>query len=870
MTDRRESAYRRYRQRGAGPMTAALLYAGILLAWLVLRLDSPQWQHVLAHWRHHYPHLAGKRPSLGDPLRGVLQTMWLILVKPPHEVMQRPTPQQRLRSSLQPCGLFLSRLWRSSRIVVIKAVRSLPRRIRVSPGVRQTRQRLRTLSSRTHTLLLWLVALVGLVIALLCITSPFDLVSQFLFVLALWALALLMRHLPGRFPTLMLVILSITISSRYLWWRYTSTLNWTSTLDLVLGLILLLAETYSWIVLILSFIQSAWPLQRKPTPLPSDTSQWPTVDLLIPTYNEDLAVVRTTVLAALGMDWPEDKLKIHILDDGNRSEFRDFAHYAGVGYITRTDNRGAKAGNLNNALRQLDGELVAIFDCDHIPVRAFLQMTVGWFLRDPHMALVQTPHHFFSPDPFEHNLSNFRRIPNEGELFYGLVQDGNDLWDAAFFCGSCAVLRRTALDEIGGFATQTVTEDAHTSLRLHRAGWRSAYIRIPLAAGLATDSLAAHIRQRIRWARGMVQIFRTDNPLLGKGLGFFQRLCYTNAMLHFLSGLPRLVFLTAPLGFLLLHAYVIYAPALLLLLYVLPHMVHASLVNSRIQGAYRRTFWGEIYESVLAWYILWPTTVALFSPRHGAFNVTVKGHTKQESWLDWHIVRPYLLLALLNVTGLGFAVWRLFTGPAHEVGTVIISSLWVIYNLLLIGAAIVVAAEARQVRRSHRVRTRLPAAVRLTGGYLYPCTLNDFSEGGVGLAMTHPRLIEAGAEVDLVLARGDEEFVFPARVMRCSGDHVGLVLGELSLQQQIDFVQCTFARADNWLGWTDGRLRDRPMRGFLDILALGAKGYQRLIEYAPSRVRTPLRPLARALRWLWSFAPRHPQAISYDERMSAT
>ncbi|MDI9229739.1 glycosyltransferase family 2 protein, partial [Serratia bockelmannii] len=160
-------------------------------------------------------------------------------------------------------------------------------------------------------------------------------------------------------------------------------------------------------------------------------------------------------------------------------------------------------------------DYVAIFDCDHVPTRSFLQLTMGWFLKDHRLAMLQTPHHFFSPDPFERNLGRFRQTPNEGSQFYGLVQDGNDTWDAAFFCGSCAVLRRTALDEIGGIAVETVTEDAHTSLRLHRQGYTSAYIRIPQAAGLATESLSAHIGQRIRWARGMVQIFRLDNPLFG-------------------------------------------------------------------------------------------------------------------------------------------------------------------------------------------------------------------------------------------------------------------------------------------------------------------------------------------------------------------
>ncbi|MGH8377167.1 MAG: glycosyltransferase, partial [Pseudomonas sp.] len=343
----------------------------------------------------------------------------------------------------------------------------------------------------------------------------------------------------------------------------TATLNWNHPLDLVCGLLLLAAESYSWVILIFGYIQTCWPLDRKPMQLPDDTSEWPTVDLLIPTYNEDLSVVRGTVYAALGIDWPQDKLNIYILDDGKRDEFRQFAAELGVGYIVRPNNNHAKAGNLNHALGHINGELIAIFDCDHVPVRSFLQLTTGWFLHDPKLALVQTPHHFLSPDPFERNLDMFHRRPNEGELFYGLVQDGNDMWNAAFFCGSCAVLRRTAVESIGGFAVETVTEDAHTALRLHRLGWNSAYLRIPQAAGLATESLSAHIGQRIRWARGMAQIFRTDNPLLGKGLTVFQRICYANAMMHFLVGLPRLIYLTAPLAFLLFHAYIIYAPALM-------------------------------------------------------------------------------------------------------------------------------------------------------------------------------------------------------------------------------------------------------------------------------------------------------------------
>ncbi|MDR6357704.1 cellulose synthase catalytic subunit (UDP-forming) [Pseudomonas psychrotolerans] len=324
------------------------------------------------------------------------------------------------------------------------------------------------------------------------------------------------------------------------------------------------------------------------------------MDVFIPTYNEALSIVKLSILAAQAIDWPRDKLRVHVLDDGRREDFRHFCATAGVSYLVRENNEHAKAGNLNAALKVTDGEYVAIFDADHVPTRSFLQISMGWFLKDAKLAMLQTPHFFFSPDPFEKNLNTFRTVPNEGELFYGLVQDGNDLWNATFFCGSCAVIRRSMLLEIGGVATETVTEDAHTALKLNRLGYNTAYLNIPQAAGLATESLSRHIAQRIRWARGMAQIFRLDNPFLGKGLAFGQRLCYLNAMLHFFYGLPRLVFLTAPLAYLLFSAQIFHASALLITCYVLPHVLHSNLTNSRIQGQFRHSFWNEVYETVLA------------------------------------------------------------------------------------------------------------------------------------------------------------------------------------------------------------------------------------------------------------------------------
>lgn len=800
-----------------------------------------------------FPQINFAAPKWLDPVRFVIQSVWLLVFKQGAFIGWYP----RLCHVVGKVFDFLTNCFYLPFESISKSVMWLEQK---ASRVRDPEFREQIKKSKAAQVLNYLLLLLVLFIAALCFTVPFNFTDQTVFVILLWSLAMMFRRMPGRFPTMLLIILSVTASCRYLWWRYSSTLNWDDPVALGLGVILLIAETYSWVVLMLGYFQNIWPLNRKPVPLPDDRSLWPTIDIMIPTYNEDLDVVRATVYASLGVDWPKEKLNIYILDDGKRDSFRDFAADVGVHYIRRPTNEHAKAGNINYALKQTKGDFVSIFDCDHIPTRAFFQLTMGMFVKNPKLALIQTPHHFFSPDPFERNLANFRNVPNEGNLFYGLIQDGNDLWDATFFCGSCAILRRGPLEEVGGIAVETVTEDAHTSLRMHRLGYQSAYLKQPISAGLATETLSAHVGQRIRWARGMAQIFRVDNPLMGKGLKLSQRLCYVNAMLHFLSGIPRIIFLIAPLAFLLLHAYVIYAPALAIILYVLPHMIHASMTNSRMQGDYRYSFWGEVYETVLAWYIARPTTVALFAPHKGSFNVTAKGGLVDSSYYDWVISRPYLFLVGLNVLGLAFGVYRLGWGPHDEIGTVIVNILWTFYNLLILGAAVAVAVEAKQVRKDHRVAVSQPIAIRLLSGYVVQATMKDFSLGGVRIEIAEEDMVryhlEEGQAVDVILDRGRQEFTFPMRVAFCREGMLGLKLLELTKDQQVEYVQCTFARADTWMKWQQSYKADRPLSSLQAVLQVGLNGYKRLLAYSPKPIAWCVHGIVAGCRFLGSFRPR--------------
>jgi cellulose synthase (UDP-forming) len=662
----------------------------------------------------------------------------------------------------------------------------------------------------------WLaLPLIFSVLALVALV-PMTWQQQALFgVLMVGAAWLIDRRKSGQTTTILLVFLCLCATARYGYWRCATLWQYlhspwehVSPTAAVLMLTLLAAELYAFLILVLGFFQTIAPLNRPPLLMPEDPEIWPVIDVLIPTYNESLDVVRYTVFAALQMDWPADKLNVVLLDDGGRREFQQFAAEAGVRYIARTEHSGAKAGNLNNALRQTNGDYVAIFDCDHIPTRSFLQISIGWFLRDAKLAMLQTPHHFYSPDPFERNLGKFRKIPNEGSLFYGIVQDANDLWNATFFCGSCAVIRRTGLNEVGGIAQETVTEDAHTSLRLQKAGWNTAYINLPQAAGLATETLARHVKQRIRWARGMVQILRIDNPLLARGLKLSQRLCYFNATLHFLYALPRLIFLTAPLLYLLFGLSNVPGYWLAILAFAGPHLALSTITNSRIQGDKRFSFWNEIYETVLSPFILLPTFLALLSPKSGKFNVTDKGGAQERGYFSLGLSLPFLVLLGLNLIGLALAIPRYLYWDHSRVGTIGMNVFWALFNVVILGVALSVCAEERQRKHAVRISCAVPVVLR-SRGETVEGTTTDLSTSGLA------------AQVASSLLPGDKvEIEFPEETM---GESLrGQVIGEIGGRLRIQFAQLSmseqklltrvlYSRADRWLDWDQGYGVDHPL-----------------------------------------------------------
>jgi cellulose synthase (UDP-forming) len=596
---------------------------------------------------------------------------------------------------------------------------------------------------------------------------------------------------------LFLVWLSLVTTFRYLHYRTNFTLNLTSGwLDAVFSVLLYIAELYAIMTLGLSFFQTLKLKNRKPIDISGiPTDQLFSVDIYIPTYSEDVEIVRKTVLGALAIDYPAEKKNVYILDDGRaekfkarREELRQMCVELGCTHLTRDNNDHAKAGNINTALRRTPGDLVLILDCDHIPSRSMLQETVGFFFNDK-ISLVQTPHWFYNPDPFERNLQTGGEVPVGNELFYKVIQRGNDFWNAAFFCGSAAVVRKSHLLEVGGIAVETVTEDCHTSLRLHSKGYETVYYDKIMVAGLAPEKFSAYVGQQVRWARGMAQILRIENPLFNPKLKLSvpQRICYFSATSHFFFGFPRLMYALAPALFLVFGINPIRGLGLETLAYALPHFFISTYANYITYKHVRFSFWNEIYEFAMSFQAGIVTFLALINPKLGSFNVTDKGLTVTKRSFDWTSSRGLVLAGAVVATSiLAVPFWLILRPEASE--AVLVNMFWSFFNLVLIVSSLLVAFEQPQLRRSHRLDRKLEVLVYSHDRTLKGQTIN-VSETGCQVILDSWADLLDEVDVELIGDYGARAFI-KANVIRATP------LDESELMLSLEFVQPTQAQLD--------------------------------------------------------------------------
>lgn len=555
-----------------------------------------------------------------------------------------------------------------------------------------------------------------------------------------------------------LVALSAFLSLRYLGWRAAQTLNFVEPLGPVISLALLAAEAYAFSTVMLLAVQVGIRDRRRSPPPPfSPDEPRPSVDVLVPIYSESLEILDRTLTACAAMRWP--RLAIHVCDDSHREGVARLAAEHGAGYI-RGPKRHAKAGNLNNALALTGGDLVVVFDTDHVPSAAFLERTVPHF-RDPRVGVVQTPHHFTNPDVFQRAFGASEAVPNEADLFNHAIQARRDGWGGAFFVGSGAVFRREAIASVGGFNLLSITEDIHTSQKLHAKGWRSAFVDEDLAAGLSAETLAAYVVQRRRWMLGCLQIFWKDNPLRERGLPLRHRIGYFASLWYFFFPLARVAFFLTPLWYLLFHLHPLFADLPVLLAYLLPHLVLAPLVASALVPGWPRLLWGSVYEGAVA-FPLARATLDLVLPKALGFKVTPKGITTARRRFDLASSRLTLAAAALALAALAKGTIELLAFGI-EVEAYAFNLFWAGANLVALLAALLVAWERPQQRADERVRRRTPARILpAAGGAAIEAWTVDLSSSGAGLHLPRDLTLPPDVEVELL---GPEPVRLRARVV---------------------------------------------------------------------------------------------------------
>ena len=597
-------------------------------------------------------------------------------------------------------------------------------------------------------LLLWVLCAAAMIaLAFLPIDARTQLVTTVLVIIVMAAMKYMRVEGAGR---LVLLALGTSIVWRYVYWRTTSTLPPVNQpANFIPGLLLYLAEMYSIFMLFLSLFVVSAPLSpRQPHRTIAD-AELPEVDIFVPTYNEETTLLANTLAAARNLDYPPEKVTVWLLDDGGTQQKRNSAtlleakvaeerhqtleqlcEQLGVRYLTRDRNEHAKAGNLNNGLQHSSAGLVAVFDADHAPARNFLKETVGYFSDDPRLFLVQTPHFFLNPDPVERNLNTFDTMPSENEMFYGIIQRGLDKWNAAFFCGSAAVLRRGALEETGGFSGLSITEDCETALELHARGWNSIYVDMPLIAGLQPGTFASFIGQRSRWAQGMMQIMRFRFPILKRGLTLAQRLCYMSSTMFWLFPFPRIVFLLAPLCYLFFDLQIFTASGGEFMAYTLSYMLVNLMIQNYLYGSFRWPWISELYEYVQSVHLLPAIISVALNPRKPTFRVTSKDDSISENRLS-ELGRPFFVIFVVLLAAVAVTVYRLYAEPYKFDVTLVVGG-WNLLNLMLAGCALGVVSERGERQSSRRVQVSRRAELCI-GETWYPAMIRDVSVNGASI-----------------------------------------------------------------------------------------------------------------------------------------
>ncbi|HZF77298.1 MAG TPA: glycosyltransferase [Acetobacteraceae bacterium] len=458
-------------------------------------------------------------------------------------------------------------------------------------------------------------------------------------------------------------------------------------------------------------------------------------DVFIATYNEERDILERTIVGALNLDHPD--LRVWVLDDGARPWVRELAEELGAHYTFRVKGKHAKAGNVNAGLERALStgrrpEFILLLDADFVPARRMLRRVLPLFT-PADVGIVQTPQHFFNPDPMQVNLLCTGAWPDEQRFFFNEILACKDAWGAAFCCGTSAVFRVDALVAAGGMATETVTEDMLTSFKLEEVGYRTIFLNEQLSLGLAPEGLKEYVSQRARWCLGALQQVYTRWGFAGAGrLSLVSRFNNLDTTLYWLSGfIFKLMVISAPMIYWWTGTAVISCTLQDMLFWLAPQVAAGVVFTSVLTGNRVLPVMTDISQLVCSFAIGRTVLTALVKPFGHPFKVTAKGLSSEGVTVHWNFLLPFALIALGTAAGI---LWNMRpASPLFGTDGFSINLFWSVFNIAVLCVACAVCVEPPKRRRDERFATGEAAWIEEADGARLPCIVTDISVGGARL-----------------------------------------------------------------------------------------------------------------------------------------
>lgn len=554
----------------------------------------------------------------------------------------------------------------------------------------------------------------------------------------------------------------------YAVWRIFFTLPFRfGVISIILGIMLLICELTGIIESlgnISGVIRDYAPLRPQITP-----DMYPDIDVLIATHNEPVELLYKTVNGCIHMDYP-DKKKVHIYicDDMNRAPMAELAQKMGVGYFTLTENKHAKAGNLNNAIFQTHSPIVVTLDADMIPMSYFLMDNVPYFYlpkmeqtedgtwimkqeaSDEKIGFIQVPQSFYNADLFQYNLFVENKMPNEQDYFFRKVNVGRNRSNTPIYAGSNTLISREALEEVGGIVTGCITEDMATGIEIQKAGYTCYSVDDVSANGLSPFDVESLIKQRVRWGRGCIDLMRRNHFYIGskgKGLSWRSKFSYWGSYSYWYSYLAKFLFIVIPVIAAITGIPIMTCALWQVLLIYIPMYILNSRSIRVISGGSRDDKWNNITMMVICPYLIFPMIKENLGFREKKFSVTKKDQNADIKTGNIQLAIPHIIILVLCVIAFFCTLYRIAHG---EVIKYAIICFWIVRSMYDSVLSILFMVGRDNMRRDEHLH--IEEKIRIFDGKrtLEAVTV-DASENGFSIRQELPILIEPGVESDVFI-----------------------------------------------------------------------------------------------------------------------